>query len=421
MQELAVAAAVATAAAKPLSERQVETKGLSQTNQSDIEIWCSEHLPDVYDPGMFDDEDTHDDILETISGLIQETVTDLMDDVSPEEREALHEEMMESAVGWLDAHHAAQIEAIEPEPPIELILQPQVAQHSADWYAQRRNRLTASEFAQILDGRRGALLRSKVAPVAEGASADRPFTAPIAIAQPDGEMNATSWGHRFERVVRRIYEIEQAGPGTVNDSLGRFTHQEIPWLSASPDGVVAEGLLAGRLLEIKAPKTRVPGLFVPFEYYVQMQIQMEVCDMPAVDFVEAQFAQRPDISLSGADRDAIAAARYKGRIRVCGITELPDTWVIQYSDPVEDLEDAAQSLPPPVENLPVLEESTWWLVGWSPRTVLRNTEWWHNKGWPEAQLFWAEVESLRQEYDTTSTKEQEGIVYEGVGWQGSTY
>jgi len=368
---------------------------------------------------MFDEEDMHDDVMDTVENLLQETVLDLLE----ENHETIRENIMEDAVIWLEAHHTAIVEAIPVETPVDLLMRPQTTQHSVDWYAQRRNCLTASEFAHILDGRRGALMKSKLALALDSATAATATAAtpapvaPIAISQPDGEMNATSWGHRFESVVRSIYEIEMSGKGTVNDSLGRFTHTDIPWLKASPDGVVVSGPLAGRLLEIKAPKSRKPGLFVPSDYYYQMQIQMEVCDMPAVDFVEAQFMQRPNIALTEEDRHAISAARYKGRIRICGFLERPETWFAQYSEPVEELEDA---LLPPNEDpdTPILEESTWWLTGWFPRTVLRNDEWWHTKGWPEAQLFWAEVESLRQESDTLPVKGYDVIVHEGEGWLG---
>jgi len=368
--------------------------------------WCDEHLPEIYNPGMFDYEEIADEVWATVGAVAQETVLQFLED--DEEHESMNEQLHDAAQEWFRAHHDLVIEAITATSPKALMERPQTSQHSADWYAQRRNRLTASEFAQILDGRRGALLRSKVAPVPEGAAADRPMTAPVSIAQPDGEMVATSWGHRFEPVTRDIYELELAGVGCVCDTLGRFQHALVEWLSASPDGVVIDGPLAGRLVEIKSPKTRQPGEFVPAEYYIQMQIQMEVCDVDAVDFIEAQFAQPPVIHLpcvgpaeapgvptplAPEDVAAIKSARWKGRIRVFGRFEDPSTWCYRYSAPVEDLEDA--EVPDGPAGLPLLEESVWWLTGWFPRTVLRNRNWWEETGWPAAQMFWAEVQSLR--------------------------
>jgi hypothetical protein len=356
---------------------------------SDFDDWCDEHLPELYSVGMFDNEDMSDEVWEAVNELAAETVLDYIDD--PAERDETSEAILDAAREWFRGHHELTVEAIATTASAatldELLKRPQTSQHSADWYAQRRNRLTASEFAQILDGRRGALLRQKIDTTAMG---DRPSQAPVAIAQADGEMIATSWGHRFEPVTRDIYELELAGVGTVCDTLGRFTHQIHPWLSASPDGVVLSGPLAGRLIEIKSPKTRIPGDFVPSEYYVQMQIQMEVCDIDAVDFIEARFAQSP---VDNYDEKAITDARWKGRIQVYGNLERNETWTYRYSEPVEDLDDAV--IPAPPADLPLLEDTVWWLVSWHPRTVLRNPEWWREEGWPAASLFWAEVQSLR--------------------------
>jgi hypothetical protein len=273
--------------------------------------------------------------------------------------------------------------------------------------------LTASEFSQILDGRRGSLLRQKLVPAAV-----IPVST-VGIAQEDGEMNATTWGHRFESVTRRIYELEIAGVNTVCDTLGRFTHPTVPWLSASPDGIVMRGPLAGRLVEIKSPKSRQPGDFVPYEYYVQMQIQMEVCDLDAVDFIEAQFAQRPvaAFTASAADQAACKASRWKGRIEVRGTLEDSSTWRYRYSAPAEDLEDAVFNDGLSHED-DLLESSIWWLTGFYPRTVLRHAVWWSSIGWPNARIFWKDVEAGRTNPPPAPKQAIEVDVAAG-GWLGS--
>jgi putative phage-type endonuclease len=382
---------------------------------TDALLWCDEYLPDLYDMGMFDEEDTHDAVWEAFESLVTDTILDLLDD--PVERDILHDQLLDAAQEWFRVHHELMIESLSPDPPTALLSRPQTDQHSADWYAQRSQRLTASEFSQILDGRRTALLRTKVLPTTDQQSGGPSASKPIAVAQPDGEMTATMWGHRFESVTRAIYEQELAGPGTVNDTLGRFQHQTIPWLSASPDGVVVTGDRAGRLVEIKSPKTRQPGEFVPSDYYAQMQIQMEVCDAEAVDFVEAQFAQRPVFhymmggwtALSEEDDAAIRKATWKGRIRVYGNAEVPASWIYRYTPPVEDLDDATL---PSEEGLTLLEESIWWLTGFYPRTVLRNRTWWEETGWPAASLFWAEVESCRADPSCLPTSTRVTVIKE---------
>ena len=369
----------------------------------DIATWCDDTLPELYDEGMFDSEE----ISEEVWTAVDEVLEPLTDALTVEERD----ELLEAAADWFKTNHDLMIDAIEPT-DVAFTNRVQTAQHTADWYAERSHRLTASEFSQILDGRRGALLRQKLAAAPSG------FGTPIGISQPDGDMNATTWGHRFEPVTRRIYELEVAGVGTVCDTLGRFTHPTTSWLSASPDGVVLSGSRAGRLLEIKSPKTRKPGDFVPQEYYVQMQIQMEVCDVDVVDFVEAQFAQRHSdlFEVSEQDQDACNHAAWKGRIEVRGLLEDSSTWSYRYTAPVEDLEDAVFA-DDEVTVYPVLESSVWWLIALHPRTVLRNKLWWSAIGWPNAQLFWAEVESLRLHQGPVV--EEDVIEHVSSGWMGS--
>lgn len=393
-------------------------------SDDDILIWCDENLPDLYDPGMFDEEETADAVWDAVTQLVEDTLLVAFEDDPTSDKDALAERVHDAAEEWFRDRHELLVDSIPVAPPTALLERPQTAQHGADWYSQRAQRLTASEFSQILDGRRAALLRAKLNPPPE-----RPHGQPVGIAQPDGEMNATTWGHRFERLTRQVYEQEIAGPGTVCDTLGRFQHQIYPWLSASPDGVVLSGPVAGRLVEIKSPKTRQPGVFVPGDYYAQMQIQMEVCDIDAVDFIEAQFAQRPvflsDLGkreFAPEDTAAVEAARWKGRIQVYGFVELPETWRYRYTDPVEDLPDAVFADPVPTLDdapLPLLEESVWWLTGWYPRTVLRNASWWEETGWPAASEFWAEVESRRGEAAIAVVTETDTITLIGSGgWAG---
>jgi hypothetical protein len=364
-------------------------------DSEEIVEWCDEYLPELYNPGYFDDENTTLTIRQEVVQLAHSTVLEFIED--EDERDIMLEEIQDASEDWFRTHRDAEIDALQPlsEDDITAILsRPQTTQHSGDWYAQRSNRLTASEFSKILDGRRGRLLREKIANAAGEWSQSN-----MGIATEDGKMNACIWGHRFEPIVRDIYELESAGVGAVSDTVGRFTHATIPWLSASPDGLVIRGPIAGRLVEIKAPYSRDPdeSEFIYKDYYPQMQIQMEVCDLEAVDFTEAVFEQC-HTSIMDEHTDEIAAARWKGYIRVIGKRDEPSTWKYQYTAPVEDLEDA---ILPPMDtssntDVSILETSVWWLKNWYPRTVMRNRTWWETIAKPAAELFWTQVISGRE-------------------------
>jgi len=68
-------------------------------------------------------------------------------------------------------------------------------------------------------------------------------------------------------------------------------HPTDPLLAASPDGILYDAedpARVGRLLEIKCPITRAVNGTIPFEYWCQMQIQMEVTGIDECEYVEAK-------------------------------------------------------------------------------------------------------------------------------------
>jgi len=397
-----------------------------ELTEDDMAEWCDDNIYDLYNPGMFDSEE--------ISETLWEAVHELLEPFEEELDERQSQLFMSVIEDWFRAHHSIVLDAIEPVPSETLSVlcsRPQVAQHSKEWYDEKKTAcLSSSEFHQILDGRRDALIRKKVQLILEQPEAEangdgdvclaEPASAiPVAISQEDGDMNALMWGHRFESVTRRIFEEELAGVGTVCDTLGRFKHEWIPFLRASLDGLILKGPLQGRLVEIKSPKSRIPGEFVKDDYYSQMQIQMEVTGLDAVEFVEAQFQQRHKTALTPEDVAEIDAASWKGELQVRGILENRSTWYYVYSNPVEDTKDIVM---PPADTESVLEHSVWWLTGFSPRTVLRNHEWWETVGYPNTVKFEADLKArLEQELlnpTRTSRVTVEHVDETGGGWMG---
>jgi putative phage-type endonuclease len=146
-------------------------------------------------------------------------------------------------------------------------------QKSVEWLDARYNMITASEIASILDCNiyesSYDLLLRKLKPVEELSN------------------SVLEWGIMFEPIAIEFYQFsnEKVYP------VGLVTHPKYSWLGASPDGV----LLSNKLLEIKCPRFRKIGGKIPLYYWIQMQIQMEVCDMDTCIYNEFEFYLYKDI------------------------------------------------------------------------------------------------------------------------------
>jgi hypothetical protein len=73
-------------------------------------------------------------------------------------------------------------------------------------------------------------------------------------------------------------------------------HPKYSFLGASPDGInIHESSEKyGKMLEIKNVVSRVITGIPKNEYWIQMQLQMEVCDLDECDFLETKFTEYED-------------------------------------------------------------------------------------------------------------------------------
>jgi hypothetical protein len=81
-----------------------------------------------------------------------------------------------------------------------------------------------------------------------------------------------------------------------NTRLGEFgciQHDDYPFIGASPDGINIDPAspIYGRMVEIKNIFNREITGRPKEEYWIQTQIQMEVCDLDECDFVETRFKE----------------------------------------------------------------------------------------------------------------------------------
>lgn len=151
---------------------------------------------------------------------------------------------------------------------------PKMQQRTEEWYAQRRNMLTASDLASVLNkskfATRKAVLQKKIEECRNSGTTFNASAPPL------------KWGVMYEPVALRCY-LDQRGNVSCHD-FGLIAHPnpEIPF-GASPDGITEHGIM----VELKCPYKRViEHGTVPEQYYLQIQGQLEVCNLDECDYVE---------------------------------------------------------------------------------------------------------------------------------------
>lgn len=289
-----------------------------------------------------------------------------------------------------------------------LLALPQTAQKTVAWYTEARELLTGHEFAGAVYGTPkslSALVAKKCGTEAVIGDMDTAVESRTVYICP---LSPFQWGWRFEPVIRQLFEEEIAG-GKVDDSLGRIRHPTLPRLAASPDGLIVEGPRKSRLVEIKAPISRILTKEIPEEYFCQMQLQAEVTDVEAVEYIEVRFSLLSDFAT---EEDFLQKLNYSfpermGTVLIVGeSTEQPDTWTYVYSPiwnlTAENLAIAKQWIPETMlesqnrSSHQILERSIWRVKqGWHT-TVPRNRNWWEHVGKPAYEAFWKEVEEARE-------------------------
>ena len=95
---------------------------------------------------------------------------------------------------------------------------------------------------------------------------------------------ATYWGQKYESVVTDLYSNLY---NTHVIEFGLLIHDTLHWLGASPDGITIDGVM----IEIKCPFRRKITGIPPLYYWIQVQLQLEVCGLEYCDFVEYEFTE----------------------------------------------------------------------------------------------------------------------------------
>lgn len=160
----------------------------------------------------------------------------------------------------------------------------QPEQRTPEWYEFRNGIMTASNIYKVLgtSSQYNSFIYEKCLPV------DLSYTQKENYTNTD---NSRNWGQKYEKLTLQIYENKFK---TQVSEFGCIKHSKYDYIGASPDGIVTGDILHphyGRMIEIKNIVNRqITGL--PLEaYWVQMQIQMEVCDLDVCNFIETRFKE----------------------------------------------------------------------------------------------------------------------------------
>jgi hypothetical protein len=189
--------------------------------------------------------------------------------------------------------------------------QPQPAQRTPEWYAFRYNLITASNAYKAFEQSQSI----QNALIYEKCSAEKPQEPNENVAEKDSKIitgvfsdkkgkngpttsgivvnihSPMHWGQKYEPVSVMLYEHNY---DTKVGDYGCIQHPKYSFLGASPDGINDEILdngLFGRMLEIKNIVNREIDGIPKKEYWIQMQLQMETCNLWECDFLETRFIE----------------------------------------------------------------------------------------------------------------------------------
>ena len=165
----------------------------------------------------------------------------------------------------------------------------QPAQRTSEWYTYRHNLITASNAYKVFENEssRNQLIYEKcVPPYIPNFNAEN---SEVSYTQVNVN-SALHWGQKYEPISVMVYE--HLYKTTVGD-FGCIQHDTYRFIGASPDGINIDpsSPIYGRMLEIKNPISREIDGIPKKEYWVQMQQQMEVCDLDECDFLETKFIE----------------------------------------------------------------------------------------------------------------------------------
>ena len=263
-------------------------------------------------------------------------------------------------------------------------------QRSPEWFEMRRDKLTASSFATALGEdhytSKFKLIHDKLT--------NAPHISNI----------HTEWGTKYEEIATLFYQLITR---TNVIEFGMIPHPDFPIFGASPDGICDDSgpmEYTGRMLEIKCPTRREfwmkrnKSKWMPHHYWMQMQGQMEVCDLDECDFLQVKLAEYKDENDYKEDILDLTKPLTHSYPDVPGYDDtingktkdnLPKGCTISYKKPGEDklsylypklllsYDESMEWIQEHIKTGIDIQEIKWWkITRYEIDLVLRDKEWW---------------------------------------------
>ena len=256
---------------------------------------------------------------------------------------------------------------------------PQPAQKEDAWYNFRWNHLTASSIWKALESsqcKQNELIINKCEPINLAKKKRVNINSPF------------HHGHKYEPLSTIFYEK------MFNTKIGEFgciKHKTIEHLAASPDGINIKknNSRYGRLLEIKNIVNRVIDGRPKKEYWIQMQMQMECCDLDECDFLETRFKEYE--TEDDFEKDGSFTFTKEGKAKgiiVCFYTQNGPLYkYAPFQCSKKQYEKWYDNCMEENNNLTWVRNIFWWLDEHSCVLVLRNKQWF-NSVKEQFKTFW---------------------------------
>ena len=286
--------------------------------------------------------------------------------------------------------------------------QEQPEQKTKEWYQFRYNLITASNLWKVFgtESQVNSLIYEKCKPLQE-------------ISHDSLQSGPLFWGIKYEPVTVMIYEDMFH---TKVDDFGCIKHGKYPFIGASPDGINVDetNIRFGRMVEIKNIYNREITGIPKKEYWIQMQLQMEVCKLETCDFVETRIKEFDDMEEYLDKREEYEyngiVLEFLPKFKPCDISSNEQVldnnkkklfhMILDNSKSKYEIEEIINKTKEDNENFYLLGVSYWYLDEFSCVLVKRN-ELWFKKSLSEIEKVWNIIEKERVDgYEHRASKKR---------------